>query len=109
MYRLISFSSHFRNLVFGYFWQRVTKILHNSLFTFLLSQARQAKTEMKISQLIFGILVVLTKTKLKKICNEPGKCLRIFTTDIFFKYNRCVLFHITFRPNKYIELNHMNY
>ena len=42
---------------------------------FLLSKARQAKTvhmEMKISQPIFGILVVLTKNELTKICNEPG-------------------------------------
>ena len=53
----------------------VTKILHNSLFTFLLSKARQAKTEhmeMKILQLIFDILVVLTKNELAKICHEPG-------------------------------------
>ena len=47
-------------VVFG---DQVTKILHNSLFTFLLSKARQAKMEhmeMKISQPIFGILVVWT-------------------------------------------------
>ena len=53
----------------------VTKMLHNSLFTFLLSKARQAKTEhmeMKISQPIFGILVALTKNEVTKICNEPG-------------------------------------
>ena len=40
-----------------------------------MSKARQAKTEhmeMKISQPIFGILVVLTKNELTKICNEPG-------------------------------------
>ena len=48
------------------------------LFTILLSKARQAKMElmeMKISQPIFGILVVLTKNELTKICNEPGKNL----------------------------------
>jgi hypothetical protein len=28
--------------------------------------------EMKISQPIFGILVVLTKNEFTKICNEPG-------------------------------------
>ena len=42
---------------------------------FLLSKARQAKTEhmeMKILQPIFGILVVLMKNELTKICNEPG-------------------------------------
>ena len=42
----------------------------------LLSKARQAKMghmEMKISQPIFGILVVLTKNELTEICNEPGK------------------------------------
>ena len=40
-----------------------------------MSKARQAKTEqmeMKILQPIFGILVVLTKNELTKICNEPG-------------------------------------
>ena len=66
----MSFSSYFRNFVFG---DQVTKILHKSLFTFLLSEARQAKTEhieMKILQPIFGILVVLTKNELTKICNE---------------------------------------
>ena len=66
------FSSHFCNLVFG---NEVTKILRNSLFTFLLSKARQAKTElveMKISQPIFGILVALTKNEVTKVCNEPG-------------------------------------
>ena len=59
-------------VVFG---DQVTKIFCNSLFIFLLSKARQAKTEhmeMKISQPIFGILVVLTKNELTKICNEPG-------------------------------------
>jgi len=43
---------------------------------FLLSKARQAKTErmeMKISQPIFGILVALTKNEVTKICNEPGR------------------------------------
>ena len=59
-------------VVFG---DKVTKILRNSLFTFLLSKARQAKTElveMKISQPIFGILVALTKNEVTKVCNEPG-------------------------------------
>ena len=58
------------------FGDQVTKILHNSLFTFLLSKARQAKTEhmeMKISQPTFGILVVLTKNELMKVCNEMGR------------------------------------
>ena len=68
-------------VVFG---DKVTKILCNSLFTFLLSKSRQAKTkhvETKISQPIFGILVVLTKNELTKICNEPSikklHCLQI--------------------------------
>jgi hypothetical protein len=59
-------------VVFG---DQVTKSLHNSLFTFLLSKARQAKTkhmEMRILQPIFGILVFLTKNEITKICNEPG-------------------------------------
>ena len=54
---------------------KVTKILCNSLFTFLLQALQNAKTEhmeMKISQPIFGILVALTKNELTKICNEPG-------------------------------------
>ena len=45
------------------------------IVTFFNEQARQAKTEhmeMKISQPIFGILLVLTKNELTKICNEPG-------------------------------------
>ena len=57
------------------FGDQVTKILHNSLFTFLLSKARQAKTEhmeMKISQPIFGILVALTNKEATKICIEAG-------------------------------------
>ena len=40
---------------------------------FLLSKASQAKTEhmeMKILQPIFGILVVLTKNEITKICNK---------------------------------------
>ena len=40
---------------------------------FVLSKARQAKTEcmdMNILQPIFGILVVLTKNEITKICNE---------------------------------------
>ena len=59
-------------VVFG---NEVTKILCNSLFTFLLSKARQAKTEhmeMKISQPIFDILAALTKNELTNICNKPG-------------------------------------
>jgi hypothetical protein len=42
---------------------------------FLLSNARQTKMEhmeMEILQPIFGILVVLTKNEVTKICNEPG-------------------------------------
>ena len=64
----------------------VTKILCNSLFTFLLFQIslnchlaclalQNAKTEymeMKILQPIFGNLVALTKNELTKICNEPS-------------------------------------
>ena len=49
-----------------------------------MSKARQAKTElmeMKISQPIFGILVVLTKNELTKICNEPGNSLT-FSRDV---------------------------
>ena len=68
----MGFSSHFCNLVFG---DQVTKILHNSLFTFFTEQGKTGKNGthgMKILQPIFGILVVLTKNKLMKICNEPG-------------------------------------
>ena len=45
---------------------------------------------MKISQPIFGILVVLTKNELMKICNEPGtrlvseKHFNFFFNPIFF-------------------------
>ena len=45
------------------------------VYFFLLSKARQAKTDhikMKISKPNFGILVALTKNELSKICNEPG-------------------------------------
>ena len=59
-------------VVFG---DKVTKILCNSLFTFLLSKARQARMEhmeMKISQPFFGILVALTKNQVMKIFNEQG-------------------------------------
>ena len=59
-------------VVFG---DQVTKILCNSLFTFFTVQGKQAKTEhmeVKILQPIFGILVVLAKNELTKICNEPG-------------------------------------
>ena len=69
----VSFSFHFHNLVFGCFWWPSYIIVY---LLFLLSKTRQAKTEhmeMKILQLTFGILVVLTKNKLTKICNEPGK------------------------------------
>jgi hypothetical protein len=66
----------------------VTKILRNSLFTFLLffillnfclaclalQNAKTEHMEMKILQPIFGILVALTKKELTKICNEPGNC-----------------------------------
>ena len=48
---------------------------------FLLSKARQAKTEhmeMKILQPIFGILVVLTQNEFTKICNEQGIKVHIF-------------------------------
>ena len=50
-------------------------MLHNSLFTFFLSKARQAKTEhmeMKISKPIIGILVALTKNEVMKTRNEPS-------------------------------------
>ena len=53
---------------------------------FLLSKARQAKTEhmeMKILQPIFGILVVLTKNELTKICNEPGISRRNIASRAF--------------------------
>ena len=57
---------------------KVTKILRNCLLTFLMSKARQAKTEhmeIKILQPIFGILVALLKNEVTKICNEPWiKC-----------------------------------
>ena len=76
-------------VVFG---DKVTKILHISLFTFLLSKARQAKTEhmeMKISQPIFGILIVLTKNELTKICNEPGITGQVLFEDT--RYNKPAL------------------
>ena len=59
----MSFSSHFRNLVFGCFWQQSYEIVY---LLFLLSKARKPKTEhmeMKILQSILGILVALTKNK----------------------------------------------
>ena len=75
---LMSFSSHFHFLVLAY---KVTKTLRNSLFTFLflnfrlaclaLQNAKTEHMEMKISQQIFGILVLLTKNEVTKICNEP--------------------------------------
>ena len=72
----MSFSSHFRK--FGFWLCLVTKLPKYYIIVyllFLMSKARQAKTElmeMKISQPIFGILVVLTKNEITKICNEPG-------------------------------------
>ena len=39
--------------------------------------------EMKILQPNFGILVVLTKKELTKICNEPGIRKLSFTKSIF--------------------------
>ena len=62
-------------------------VLHNSLLTFLLSKARQAKTEhmeMKILQPIFDILVVLTKNELTKICNELGISIILVYIYIYF-------------------------
>ena len=62
-------------MFFLFFVNQVSKILHNSLFTFLLSNERQAKTEnmeMKISQPIFGTLVALMKNEDMEICYEPG-------------------------------------
>ena len=56
---------------------KVTKILHNNLFTFFTEQDKTGKNEthkMKILQPIFGILVALTKNKLTKIYNEAGIC-----------------------------------
>ena len=40
---LLSFSSHFCNLVFGFFGDEVTKILCNSLFTFFTEQGKTGK------------------------------------------------------------------
>ena len=59
------------------FDDQVTKILHNSLFTFFTEQDKTGKNEthkMKILQPIFGILVALRKNELTKIYNEPGIC-----------------------------------
>ena len=39
----MSFSSHFRNFVFVVFGDQVTKILHNSLFTFFIEQGKTGK------------------------------------------------------------------
>ena len=51
----------------------VTKILHNSLFTFLLSKARQAKGKFKVKK-ITKQKRRKTKNNVIKICNEPGRC-----------------------------------
>ena len=70
-----SINKLFRNLVFGCFWQQSYEIVY---LLFLLSKAKKARKaitehmEMKISQLILGILVALTKNEVMKICNEPG-------------------------------------
>ena len=59
---------------------------------FLLSKARQAKTEhmeMKILQPIFGFLVGLTKNKLTKICNELGITGQVLFEDT--RYNKPAL------------------
>ena len=64
----ISFSSRFGNLVFGC---KVTKILCNSLFTFLLSKARQANRKIKVKKIILPN-DDKTKNEVTKICNEPG-------------------------------------
>ena len=111
----MSFSSHFRNLIFVVFGNEVTKILHNSLITFFTEQGKTGKygthgnenlatyfwnfgsfdkrtkltkyyiivcllfycvtkhMEMKISQPIFGILVVLV-TKVTKIRKNTNLC-----------------------------------
>ena len=58
----------------------MTKVPKYYIIVYLLSllskarhrQAKRRHMEMKISQPIFGILVVLTKNELTKICNEPG-------------------------------------
>ena len=75
-------------VVFG---DQVTKILNNSLFTFLLSKAKQAKTEhmeMKILQSIFSILEISTKNEFTEICNEPS--IRWIRVELFICYH-CVL------------------
>ena len=41
--RLLSFLSHFRNLVFCCFGDQITKILCNSLFTFFTEQSKTGK------------------------------------------------------------------
>ena len=64
-----------------------------SLFIFLLSKERQAKTEhmeMKISQPIFGILVALTKNEVTKICslkicNEQGIRQFLYLSYLIFR------------------------
>ena len=59
----------FGNSVFGCFWQRVTKILCNSLFTFLLSKARQAKQKFKVKKSC-NHNDEKTKNEVTKIYNE---------------------------------------
>ena len=53
---------------------------------------------MKISQPIFGILVVLTKNELTKICNEPGNHKKFEKTRVSIQgvkslWGDCVVFH----------------
>ena len=79
----MSFLSHFR---FSFWPTKLRKyyvivyLLFLLFFIFLnfrlaylaLQNAKTEHMDMKILQPIFGILVVLTKNELKKICNEPG-------------------------------------
>ena len=89
--RLYEISFEFEHPGLSCIWKRSTtcKIgtLHNSLFTFLLSKARQAKTgymEMKISQPIFVILVVLTKKTLRKYVMSRAYMGHSHTYDVRF-------------------------
>ena len=82
----MSFSFHFVTWFLVVFGDQVTKILHNSLFTFFTEQGKTEHMEMKISQPIVGVLVDLRKNKLTKICNKPGKS---FNSCLHAGYNSC--------------------
>ena len=69
------FSSHFGNLVFGCFWQQVTKILRNSLF-FIFSCPSCLANGQHCTKNHATKVTKKLKTKLPKyVSNEPGKSI----------------------------------